>query len=321
MGFSEPKLDEVNGKWVVNVFYDNGNLKESLEFDTEDEAIEKREKLVEKDGKKIVKQEKEKIEKKSTFLESMADMDDEESIIPKDNIFGGDTEQELQKKIDTHKSEFEEEETKCNDEAKNLLLQLAQVYLDGDFIKDSEYLKFKMQLESKGLAGLVFQLNITRRAVFRLSEKIHTDEATPRHFEVLTGMNRIILDITKYQHEHLSKLEESMKRFSVDADEAKSRKGSDDNKVLDAEGTVIDTRSRKQLLGELNDMIKEVEENKIPKSRNTRLHDDDPNVEEIEYPNYEEDEKDINDPTDEGGLATWEDEEEEGATSESKGNQ
>lgn len=314
MNYSEPAYDDVSNKWVINIYYDDGNLKDSEEFDTKDEASKYREKMLEKEGKEISKKEKKELMQKSTFIENMAaEMGDDEEIIPKDSIFGAETEEELQEKIDQHKTEFEEEEEKCKTEAKNLLLQVAKVYLDGEFIEDNEYLKFKLQLEEKGLAGLVFQLNVTRRAVFKLSEKIHTDEATPRHFEVLTGMNRVILDITKYQHEHLAKLEESMKRFSSDAEEAKIRKNeNNENEVLDAEGTVIETRHRKELLKELNGLIKEADKEKIPKSRNSKLHDDDPNVVEVDLPEYEgESDEELGDALDEGGLSTWTDEDDE----------
>lgn len=318
MAVSEPKFDEFSDKWVINIFYDNGNLKGSKEFDTEDLAFIARDKMVdEEDGKKektVAKKEKTVATKKSVFLENTFGDDEMGDIIPTNDIFGGETEESLQAKIDDHKTEFEEEEDKCIMEAKNLLMQVAQVYLDEKFVKESEYLKYKLALEEKGLAGLVFQLNITRRAIFKLSEKIATDEATPRHFEVLTGMNRIILDITKYQHEHLSKLEDSMKRFQVDNVEAEIRKGTTNNSdenAIDAEGTVIDTHSRKQLLNELNDIIMEAQKQKIPKSRNTKLHDDDPNVGEVDYDEPQNDDVGEDDVGDTGGLSTWEDQNED----------
>lgn len=318
---SEPRLDEFTDKWVINIFYDDGNLKGSKEYDTEELALIARDQLIdEEDGKQekaVAKQEKKELVEKSTFLENAFDENELNDIIPQDNIFGGESEESLQEKIDEHKTAFEEEEEKCIEEAKNLLLQAAQVYLDGKFIQDSEYLQYKLKLEEKGLAGLVFQLNITRRAVFKLSEKIATDEATPRHFEVLTGMNRVILDITKYQHEHLGKLEEAMKKYQVDATEAEIRKGNsnsgdgEDDDAIDVEGTVIDTRNRKALLSELNGIIQEAQEQKIPKSRNTKLHDDDPNVGDVDYEEPEDENIGSDDLSDGGGLTTWEDESED----------
>lgn len=305
MIYSEPKLDESSGKWVVNIYYDDGeNLKDSKEYDSEKIALEERLSMIKSSGKELVKSDKKNLEKDSNVLEQMIDIDENEKMVG--DIFGGETAEDLQKKLDDHKSEFEIEEDNCKTEAKGLLLQVAKIYLDAKFVEENKYLQFKLGLEEKGLATLVFQLNVTRKAVFKLSEKIYCDEATPRHFEVLTQLNRVILDITKYQHEHLQKLEDSMKKFQLDAEEAGISK-KEDNTVIDTEGVVIDTRSRKDLLKSINTLIKDSKDIKTPKSRNTRLHDNDPDVEEHEEIKHEgEREEDL---TQEGtGLDTWEDE-------------
>jgi hypothetical protein len=255
-----------------------------------------------KDGDK---NDKNALEEETTFLERMANAqlpvssptpkaassknhvhsDNQNPNIPQiDNIFGEISPEELEAKIEEHKTDFEKKEAQCKNEARKILLNVAKLYVENKLIEDNEYIKFKLQIEEKSLSSMIFQLDITRQAVFKLSQKIHLDEASPRHFEVLSGMQRVILDITKYQHEHLSKLEMSMKALRDDLVlGGHMREGSGDNtedrdEGEEVTGTIIETRDRKMLLKEINNMLLDGKFIKTPESRNVRLHDDDPDV-------------------------------------------
>ena len=132
MVYSEP-IEDSNGVWVINVYFDSGDLKGSLEFETEEIAKRERDKLIDAEGgeepEQSPKEEKKGLEKKSDFLKNitnLSDLDDNsQAIIPQDDVFGGETQEELEKKLEDHKSEFEKEEKKCAVEAKSLLLQVA----------------------------------------------------------------------------------------------------------------------------------------------------------------------------------------------------
>lgn len=305
--YCEPRLNQGSELWEVIVVDGEGQYLKTIECEDKQEAdqIFKDNRKNNKDNLKA--REMQKIQDDNTFLEMMHE-DGEKAVLPMDDIFGGLSEEELNEKIEEHRKQFIKQEKVCKNEASKLLMSVAKVYFDNKVIKKEEYLKFKMQVEQRGLANLIFQLNIVREAIFSLSQEIHTGKKTPRHFEVLAGLNRVVLDIVKYQHEYLGDLEESMRKLSEDENiigDAEST-GEDSVETIDTKGTIVSTSDRKVLLRELNEIIEESNEIKTPRSRNTRLHDDDPNVvvDDREYDDNINDEADDEDSS--YGLDTFE---------------
>ena len=217
------------------------------------------------------------IEDETTFLEDRIGIGTELPALQNDS---GDSEidESVQNEIKKHKDDFDGSLVSAEEDAKSLLMSVAKLYLDENIIKDNDYIKFKMVIESKGLSSLIFQLDIARKALFKLSEQIHSGTHSPRNYEVLTQLQRIILDVTKYQHEYLDDIEESMKNLAEDYETGKTKDGATTAEVVESstgEVTVIGTSNRVKLLEDINAIVIESKENKTPQSVNKNLHVDD----------------------------------------------
>ncbi len=237
--------------------------------------------------------------------------------------------------IKAEKAKFEDtftrEERECAEAAKSLLISISKVFLHGFVITEDSYMAHKMQVEQLSLSGLLFQLKTSRRAIHKLSQDIHLGTATPRQYEVLAQLQRVVLDISKFQHEYMISLEASVREIAEDlvsrglmqTNERKTELGEALEQDVKAEETVLSTRHRR----EVTNAVRVIMNGKdlplparllVPSSRNSRLQDaDDEEITEADHLNYE-DESMMGKasggahPDAEGhGLATFEDQEEE----------
>lgn len=262
---------EFNNKWFVDIS-DGNHFLRSETFDTELQAKTFVKEKIAKDTTKVRNRQELVLEEETTFLEK------------KVNEAGGsqvpattdDIDPEILEQLAKHKEEFDGSLQAAEADAKSLLMSVAKLYLDENVIADSDYIKFKMVIEQKGLSSLVFQLDIARKALFRLSEQIHNGSHSARNYEVLTQLQRIVLDVTKYQHEYLDDIEESMKKLSDDYDTGRT-KTTGETIVSDEDGNevkIVGTNSRASLIDEINEIIDESKKTKTPQSVNKNLHID-----------------------------------------------
>lgn len=306
--FGNPYKTKKEGGWLVNIIVDGKKTKLKLEFNTKPEADEY---ILVNDNKwfvsitdaghnfirdetfgdiksaqAYVRQSREDnkqaikdnslvaAQDETTFLEDRIGIGTEMPMITDDS---GDPEvdEQLQNEIKKHKDDFDGSLISAEEDAKSLLMSVAKLYLDENIIKDNDYIKFKMVIESKGLSSLIFQLDIARKALFKLSEQIHSGTHSPRNYEVLTQLQRIILDVTKYQHEYLDDIEESMKKLAEDYETGKTKDGTQTAEVVESQNgevTIIGTSNRVKLLEDINAIVTESKENKTPQSVNKNLH-------------------------------------------------
>jgi hypothetical protein len=281
-----------NGKWEILVFNQDGKITRTIKCDDKESADQQI-----TDNKKqidliVSKGNRKNLELERNSLEQIMG-DQNLDALPMDTL-DPDAEEERLKKLKEFEEKFNKEETEIETEAKKLLLSIVKIYLDSKIITRIEYVQNKLAIEARGLANTLFQLKTARMAIFKISEEIHMGNTSPRMFEVLTGLQRVVLDISKFQHEYLGSLEESMKKLRMDIlmDSSEDNmsilnSGEEGGAVAElTEGsesgkkTAISTNSRKTLLVELNSMLNEAKDvNKVPKSLNEKIND--PNDEEL----------------------------------------
>jgi len=264
-----------NNKWFVDISDGNNYIRsETFDTDTEAETFVKEHK--EKEIKRITNKKDSLLEEETTFLEE--ELKKSGSEVPAMIGDNDDLSEEIKEQLRKHKDDFDGTLATAENDAKQLLMSVAQLYLDEGIIEDSNYVKFKMVIEQKGLASLVFQLDIARKALFKLSEQIHNGMHSARNYEVLTQLQRIVLDVTKYQHEYLDDIEESMKKLSNDYDSGITKNNIGGTVETGDDGTevkIIGTSNRTKLIDEINEIVEDSKKNKTPQSVNKKLHKDD----------------------------------------------
>lgn len=124
---------------------------------------------------------------------------------------------DTQAAIDEYNAQYEEEQTAMKKRAKTLLNSMATLYLTAEYIEENDYVKQLLEVEESSLSSLLYQLEVSKKAIHKLCEIIHTGDPHPRHFEVLTGLQRVSLDISKFQREHLAMIDLSLKGVREDA--------------------------------------------------------------------------------------------------------
>lgn len=281
-----PKKNKDTGLWEIKVFTPEGVFLELKEYKSQSDAFVALKDYNKNNPNSPKNTAKAKAQQQGNFLEQAVDQYEDDHLNIDDPFDLKDAEAE-QRFEEEYKSKITEAET----EARGLLEHVANLYLDAKFVDSNEYLKYKLDLEQKGLSSLIFQVHVAQKAIYRLQKKMELGDIgnIARANEVLTQLIRASLDIAKFQHEYIDKLQESMKKFRVDMQ--LEGKISDDDITEDADGNTLSsgsgggivTNDRKKLLEGLNELMAEAENIKIPQSRNSKLHDDDPRVIEVEY--------------------------------------
>lgn len=281
-----PKKNKDTGKWEVKIYDPQGEFIRMQEFDTQSAAFAAIKEGNKKSDKSPVVQEKKKLQQEETFLENYIKHNSEEIDGDTDpNEFEMSAEL-IKNALEQYQKQFKNEVEVAEKEASGLLEQVAKAYLGADIIDKDEYMKYKIQLQTKDLGELVWQLSVAKKAIFRLSQEIEVGKPTKATYDALATMQKVSLEFVKFRQEYLVKLEENLKGYKVDLTMGivGGGEGMDDNTIDDRDGNVIRTNDRKKLIKELDAIVKESrEEVAIAKSANKKLHDDDPDVVEDAY--------------------------------------
>jgi hypothetical protein len=246
------------------------------------------------------------IEHSNGFLEKfLKDGAEEEDKIVADEIA------RLKEEKDIIKTEYDDRERKFMVSAKQLLLSVVKFYFKNEKISNEEYVKYKFNIESTTLSNLMSQLDIAKRVVYKLYERIETDEnASVATFSALTQAQNFAFTIGKYQHEYMQSLEKSVKSLKTDVEEHNPGLVEDFTQFTEVKGDDLQTKFNNQALltTKLNEFIKKSKEVKIPKSANVKLHDNDPNVgEEVKLHDPEDNMNQKDSEHESTGLETWTD--------------
>ncbi len=145
---------------------------------------------------------------------------------------------------------------KAKNKAKKVMDSLLKFYLSEEIIEEQEYIKAKSELDKSALSALIKQMENSERAITILMRQIDEEgDVSPRMFEVLSDLQRTMLDIIKSQTMYMVAVEENVKKVARDLD---IYQGGGSNKKIESGGGVK-SRGTKDLMRALQDSIKEDE--------------------------------------------------------------
>jgi predicted Zn-dependent protease len=89
-------------------------------------------------------------------------------------------------------------------------------YLDQNFIEQSDYVNYKMKIDSMNVSSMMLQLKTAQHAITKLLEEIDYGNANPRMFEVLAQLQSQIMQMPKDYQNYLEKMEEGYKKLNTE---------------------------------------------------------------------------------------------------------
>ena len=176
---------------------------------------------------------------------------------------------------------------------------LYEFYMDQDFIDEHTYLKHKIDARSMTMKQLLFLLKTSQESLIRLMQNINSGEMNARMFEVLATLQRSHLDIVESYSMCLVNAEEEAKGTRNDI-EINQRLEGNENKNDDTGYISTDERKLLKRMDEMNEEIgdagkkdldqveKEVEQNRLENKPKSTLTDDSDNDNDIEESSFEE---------------------------------
>ncbi len=284
LGSPQP-IKKEDGTWYNNIIDDSGELLRQIEGATYNEVMSQMKGIKTKSHADIKKNKKNALKEQASELENMinstSEIDDYliggDNRTPVDKI--GHIDEQLVHKKTEYKTEFEKIDKVAMNQAQNLLLSIVTLYFKQGLIDNNEYLKHKMEIETKSLQALVFQLEQAKRIIYQITEKLHLDlipiGSVPRMIEVFNGLQRTVLDISKYQHELVRDIEKQIREFRNEMAEDGKMNDTINSQESEqtVEATLISTTDRKRLLEDMKSFLTEHKEDlQVHKSKNTKLN-------------------------------------------------
>lgn len=143
--------------------------------------------------------------------------------------------------------------SKAEAQAKRVMSKLLKFYLSENVIEENEYIKAKNEIETYSLTMLIRQMQNSEAAIEMLMGSISSSDVVPRMFEVLSDLQRTLLDIIKNQTMYMMAVEESAKKLSRDIDVYKPTNSLSQGHQS---STGIKTRGSKDLIKSIHEINK-----------------------------------------------------------------
>jgi hypothetical protein len=143
--------------------------------------------------------------------------------------------------------------TKAKSKAKKVMSSLLKFYLSEEIIAEHEYIQAKSNLDEYALGMLIRQMENSEIAISSLMDIINEGDVSPRMFEVLSDLQRTLLDIIKSQTMYMVAIEENAKKTSRDIDVYHGNSESNNNKKQSG----VKSRGTKDLMRALQETINE----------------------------------------------------------------
>ena len=143
--------------------------------------------------------------------------------------------------------------TKAKGKAKKVMSSLLKFYLSEEIIAEHEYIQAKSNLDEYALGMLIRQMENSEIAISQLMDIINEGDVSPRMFEVLSDLQRTLLDIIKSQTMYMVAIEENAKKTSRDIDVYHGNSESSSNKKQSG----VKSRGTKDLMRALQETINE----------------------------------------------------------------
>ena len=142
---------------------------------------------------------------------------------------------------------------RAKNKAEKTLNSLLSFYLSEEIIAEHEYIRAKASLDEYALGMLIRQMENSETAITLLMDTIHEGDVSPRMFEVLSDLQRTLLDIIKSQTMYLIAIEENAKKISRDVDVYHNNESSSSSSNNKQSG--IKSRGTKDLMRALQETI------------------------------------------------------------------
>ena len=142
--------------------------------------------------------------------------------------------------------------TKAKGKAKKVMSSLLKFYLSEEIIAEHEYIQAKSNLDEYALGMLIRQMENSEIAISQLMDIINEGDVSLRMFEVLSDLQRTLLDIIKSQTMYMVAIEENAKKTSRDIDVYHGNSDSSNKKQ-----TGVKSRGTKDLMRALQETINE----------------------------------------------------------------
>ena len=139
---------------------------------------------------------------------------------------------------------------KSNTRAKQMMESLVRVYVSDKFIKESQYVKAKLAINTNNLSAIIKQQSVCEDAINTIMKLINIGEDNPKLFDVLATLQKTMQDLIKTQQVLITTVEEDFKRIGTDIDKNKS----DDDKD-DGNNNGVKSNSTKDILTMINKAI------------------------------------------------------------------
>lgn len=146
-------------------------------------------------------------------------------------------------------------EDKSRVKAQKVMDKLLRFYLSEEVIEEQEYIKAKAELDKQALGSLIKQMENSDRAINILMDTIFEGDVAPRMFEVLSDLQRTMLDIIKSQTMYMIAIEENARKMAREIDIYQPQSGMGAHR--ESSGGNVKSRGTKDLMRALQNTIKE----------------------------------------------------------------
>jgi len=157
--------------------------------------------------------------------------------------------------------DFIEIKSKCESEAKLMILNSVKFILTEDMIEGNEYLQNKIMVDSLSLSGMIYQLRINEIMQKALIEQVNLGMINPRMWEVFGQLSKIIGELNKQLLQTVEAIQSTYKvikdNIKEQRTEALSPSTSSQTGMLTAgDGSVV-TRGTKELINNVKKLKKQ----------------------------------------------------------------
>lgn len=221
----------------------------------------------------------------ASFLDKMITMENEGNQLPAKKTNGeiavptadvipemmfGMTEEEFDAKFKKVKKRLKDKRKEFEKKAKDALIDAAKLYLGEKHSKN--YNKYKLELNQSGLSSIMYQLYTMRDTLESLTARIKASgsQMSGRDVEVFVGLQRVMLDVSKFQYEYMDTVEKSMKELKADLEIAEH--GSP--QTQSDEGTLLFFRGSKEFIKQLGEFRNSMDQFVPTPSKNKLLNAD-----------------------------------------------
>lgn len=275
--------EKFNDKWIVTFCTTDGEELEDIEiFSTKQDAEKFFGDNILSNKEHIKNEEDEEDDRLIHMLETSL-MD---GYLPS-TILGDDASDEERERLqrlqeaELADGEYDENTTMALARANDLLRSVAELYLDKNTIEKHKFILNKLAFEQQSISSITLQIVISNRLLKKIYKEI-VKNPSPKNIDSLVKLQKMILDLSKYQREYIDSVQSSFKNLKKDSEEeifAQDEVMDVDVVDVTHEDGSLSTNSRAELIKKLAEFRSASSDMKIPKSPNTKLVTDDPLVE------------------------------------------